>query len=651
MSKQKKAIVIAISSIIIALFISVAVYFGIIKLKSNKIEELIQNYEPPILQESLASHYDVIVIGGEPEGVAAAVSSARNGAKTLLIEEREELGGLMTYGMLNFIDFPEGKDGKGASQGIFKEWHKLVGGYSAFDITAAKAAFYRLVSGEENLTLSIATKVVEPIMQDGTVIGAVVENPLFSTSVTADRLIDATQDADFAAAAGVPFFVGNSDISPSQAKMSVTLMIHLNDVDWNNVKKAISNKTFGVGHIQTPPFWISEQLPAVAWGFTELTQKYVPYHENTRLRGLNLVKIGNDYYINALQIFDIDGLSKDDKQRAIEIGKAETDHIVEYLSDNFPGFENAKVASYPTELYVRETRHILAEYQLKGSDLWENRDHWDSIAYGGYPIDIQAQSPHDYGYVTAYPTQYGIPYRSLVPLHVDGLLVVGRSAGFSSIAAGSARVIPTGMATGEAAGAAAVISIEHDVTFRELSNDEELIKLLRQTLSDQGALITNLNLSYEYENTWFYPNVKELINFGIVSGGYENDLAVDEQANKYRFINALTNIMKKSNNSIQSKYAKEINHLAIYRYNEENEPLTRDLAAKILVELLQLNATTTDWEQLQQANIADQTLSEKLAENRALTNSEMYYLLGSLLHELIGAYEEHLHTEILPKYQ
>ena len=73
--------------------------------------------------------------------------------------------------------------------------------------------------------------------------------------------------------------------------------------------------------------------------------------------------------------------------------------FLDYLQKEFPGFEHAEIASFPTELYVRETRHIWAEYQLPMSDVWSNRDHWDSIGFGAYPVDVQAQTTNDYGYV------------------------------------------------------------------------------------------------------------------------------------------------------------------------------------------------------------------------------------------------------------
>lgn len=648
--KRRKIILLILLIAIVTLLSYFSYHLISILSKSNQITDLVNGYRPPPTQDDYDPHYDVIVIGGEPEGVAAAVSAARNGAKTLLIEKREELGGLMTYGMLNFIDFPEGKGGEIVSQGIFKEWHNLVGGLSAFDITAAKAAFYKLVSKEENLTLSTQTKVIEPIIQNQIVTGIKIKNPNRTVMIEADRFIDATQDADFAAASGVPYFIGNTDISTTQKKMCVTLMIHLKDVDWRGIKKAVKNETFGKAHIETSIPFFSERLPLVAWGFSDLTYKYEPIHKNTRLRGLNLVKVNNNYYINALQIFDVDGLSEDEKQKAIEIGKKETKNILNYLRENFPGFENAKIASFPNELYVRESRHIFAEYQLKASDVWENRDHWDSIAFGAYPIDVQAQSPDDYGYIIANPIQYGIPFRTLVPLKVDGLLVVGRSAGFSSIAAGSARIIPTGMATGEAAGAAAAISLTENISFREMSQSKQLIEKLRKTLTAQGAMVEHIELEFPYKDTWYYPKLKKLLNFGLVSGGYNNDLQIDESADKYKFVNTLLAIMKLGDEAFQEKYAQQIMDLNIYRYNEKNEPLTRDLAAKIIIELLAAENSSTDWENLSKMNIVDKTFKEKVKDNRVLSNSEMFYLLGLLLDYTEGSYHEKLKEIYLNKF-
>ena len=185
-------------------------------------------------QPEVASAYDVIVVGGEPEGVAAAVSAARNGLKTLLLEDDNALGGLMTLGELNFIDMCEGRDGTLLTQGIFKEFYDAVGG-SAFDITEAKNAFLTMVTNEPNLTLRLNAKSPEPVLDGQRIAGITVKENGQSVTYTAKRVIDATVDADIAAASGVPYTFAGEDIGEKDRQMGVTLVFELSNVNWNKV--------------------------------------------------------------------------------------------------------------------------------------------------------------------------------------------------------------------------------------------------------------------------------------------------------------------------------------------------------------------------------------------------------------------------------
>lgn len=577
-----------------------------------------------VYAQQLEETYDVIVLGGEPEGVAAALSAARNGAKTLLIEHRDGLGGLMTYGMLNFIDMVQGQGGKNVVGGIFREWHNMVGGASAFHIEKAKESFMKLVKDEPNITLLLNTEIVDAVLADDgkTVIGVKLKN----ATVYGKYFIDATQDADFAVMAGAPYFIGSEDIQLKDRRMSVTPIIHLKDVNWNGVKKAAQEGTFGEAEVRDH----------VAWGFNELHYTYKPVEENVRLRGLNLVQIVNDdgsrdYYINALQIFGVDGLDPKSREDALEKGKRETEHILKYLQENFPGFEQAQIASYPTELYVRETRHIKAEYMLPMSDVWTNRDHWDGIAMGGYPVDVQATSINDYGYVLANPTQYAIPFRSLVPLDIENTLVVGRSSGYSSLAAGSARVIPTGMATGEAGGLAAVIALENGLTFRELSKNESLIKQLRERLTRQGAIVESFQLDYPYQGEWFDEAIQLLINDGLVIGGYQNDLHVDRDMTLNHFINMLTNGIKRK--MTESKKQKEQLNTLFHYSKQGEEVATRDEVAQLLFLVFANELVPKDvaWKRAYEEQWIDEQLYHRIQEDRPLSRKEGYYLVANLL--------------------
>lgn len=586
------------------------------------VQELVNEYEKPEQIEEFIDAYDVIVIGGEPEGVAAAVSAARNGAKTLLVESRAELGGLFTYGMLNFLDIPQGHDLKSVSQGIYNEWHQLVGGENAFGITAAKAAFQKLIDVEENITLAIETEVVKSIVEQNKVKEVVLKSREGEYRVSGKTFIDATQDADFAAMSQVPYFTGGEDIGIKDKKMAVTLMIHLKNVDWEKVKQTAKSEKFGPAEVND----------TVAWGFSKLHYDYKPVEENTRLRGLNLVKIEDEYYINALQIFGIDGLDDQSKQEAIEKGKRETKHILAYLQKEFPGFENAEIVSFPTELYVRETRHIWAEHQLSMSDVWTNKDYWDSIGFGAYPVDVQAQTPQDYGYVLATPEQYSIPFRSLVPKEIDGLLVVGRSAGFSSLAAGSARVVPTGMVAGEAAGVAAALAVKKEVSFRSIGKSEALIGALRETLDQQGAFVDHLDIDYPYKGEWYDKSIQTLMDYGLVVGGYSNDLKVDDVATKHSFANMLNASIQRANPTRYKQLKSKIDEAYFKVIYAKNGPLHEDEAVAVLAEVfLDEKDLTTGQTLIDKGVISGRLIKHMPAKNEELTLKEMYAISASVI--------------------
>jgi len=618
--------------LIVVIVLGIGSYYLISEIRSEMAyKKLVENFEKPIPIKNIDEEYDVIVIGGEPEGVAAAVSAARNGAKTLLVENREDLGGLFTYGMLNFLDIPRNDDKRSVSMGIFKEWHELVKGKDAFGILGAKAAFKKLVDDEPNLTLSVQTEVMNANVDNHQLTSVKLKNKYGTYVVKGKAFIDATQDAEFAAMSKVPFFMGGEDIGIKDKRMAVTLMIHLKNVDWDKVKTAANSNIFGGAHLND----------SVMWGFTKLHDDYKPVEEGTRLRGLNLAKVDDEYYINALQIFHIDGLNKHSKQEAIDKGKKETEHILRYLKEQFPGFENAEIVSYPEELYVRETRHIWAEYQLPMSDVWKNSDHWDSIGLGAYPVDVQAQTPHDYGYVISAPKQYAIPFRSLVPKEIDRLLVVGRSAGYSSLAAGSVRVVPTGMVTGEAAGAAAVLAIKHDVSFREMSKNKKLINTLRENLKKQGAFVDQFSVDYPYKDEWYDKSIQTLINYGLVVGGYSNDLFVEDKATKIKFAKMLKEGILRAYPEKTKELGDKLDTVIYKVANKEKDPITRDEVADFLTEVLIGKSSTNSWDLLIEKGIISKKLAQRISENKELQLKEMYAIMAEVIHY---AEKEHSHS-------
>ncbi len=572
--------------------------------------------------------YDVIVIGAEPEGITAALSSARNGLRTLLIEERESPGGLITHGRLNYLDLPQTKGGRIVSGGIFAEWHELMNNVNVTDLQETQQSFMNMMSKEANIDLSLSTKVLAPVMSGNKLIGLEISDRQGKRRVIGKRFIDATQDADIAAATGAPYFVGSEDLHIQNRFMAVTPIIHLVGVDWNGIRKAVAEGTFGDAYVTHD---------TVA-GFGKLFDLYQPKTPDTRLRGLNMGRVfaddGEHFFINALLIFNVNGLDEQQKREALAKGNKESQHVVQYLRENMPGFEEARIASPANELYVRETRHIQAEYQLQMADIWYERDHWDSIGYGSYPVDIQPYTVNDKGAIIGDPVRYAIPFRSLIPLKVDHLLVVGKSAGFSSVAFGSARVIPTGMVSAQAAGVASKISLDTNVTFREMVRSKGLITDMRRVLKAQGAEVNRIAVRHPYEGEWFDQKIGFLMNYGLLVGGYRNDLRVDEPFSELTFRAMFINGVKRMSPDWYAAHAKQVEAISA----RPEKTMIRDELAKILVASLMLGegegnseGEITPWQQLYDEKWIDRTLFERVNINRPLTRAEGFYTMSLVL--------------------
>lgn len=495
--------------------------------------------------------YDVIVVGSDPEGIAAALSAARNGMKTLLLSKDETPGGLYTLGALNFIDIPETRDGKTLVGGIYKEFYDKVGG-SGFDIVNAANVFHDMLVSEDNLTVRYGSAFKEPVMEGQTITGAVATEGDKDVTCTAPYVIDATQDGDVAAAAGAPYTFAGEDIGERDREMGVTLVFRLSGVDWDKMSRYLTVQR-GKGEVTGQ----STSMGAkgnIAWGFSEEGYAYEPQDEAMRLRGFNMAKQDNgDVLVNALLIFDVDVLDEASRQEGIERAQKELENIIPYLQENFKGFKNCELAGTAEELYVRESRHIDCEYNLTIDDLLENRDQTDRIAVTSYPVDVQPTKTQTYGTVVGYPDQYAVGYKSLVPKDVDGLLVVGRAAGYTSLAAGSARIVPTGMACGEAAGVAVAVAKEMNATPRDLVDDDSATKKIQTMLTNQGATLEHTQTKEDVVDHWAYSGVKVLRSLGVLDGGYDNDYSLDEDITMNRYQNMVNNAIRKAGFSLDEK--------------------------------------------------------------------------------------------------
>jgi hypothetical protein len=560
-------------------------------------------------------NYQVVVVGADPEGIAAAVSAARNGLKTVLVDRRDRVGGLYTVGWLNTLDmnYKSEKTREVVNKGIFSEFHRRIGGDVAFDIPTARRVFEDMLK-DAGVQVLLEASEVEPIMEGNTVRGIAFKRKGKAYRALGAVVIDSTQDADIAAMCGVPYKFGREDLGFPGEVGATTVVFSVKNVNWKRV----------VSYLQGDKNPYSGATDKSAWGY-EVMFRAPTKDPHIQIRGLNAGRQKDGtVVINALQIFHLNPLDEKEKIKAIERARAELPGIIEFMRKNAPGFENAELAGVAPELYVRESRHIEGEYTLTAEDVFENRNQETAVAFGSYPIDIQAREKGQTGCALNGINPYGIPLGVMVPKKVDGLLVASRSASYDTVAHGSARTVPVGMALGQAAGVAAKLAIEKKVTFREMAHSDEMIREIRDILKKQGVDLSPIKVEKPEMKSWAYPYIQRLRDRAMLSKGYYNDYRLDETAtaNTFRRMFILINY--------NSPLRIDIHVL-------DGFDLNQPIAGRDYIQIINriLRSDYSSYKELLKENIIDETTYLRVKKQREfLTNAEAYALVDGLVRHL-----------------
>ncbi len=474
--------------------------------------------------------FDVLVYGSEPEGVAAAVTAAEYGLRTALLTPDARIGGLFVLGELNMLDLRT--QPFNYQRGIFERWWRMVGHEEAFDVLEAEAAFESMLA-QAGVEVWRSVEAPVPLLANGRIVG--VSLPASGREVLATQVIDASADANLAAAAGAPFDFGLERFGLQQ-RMADTLVLNVAGVDWAELTQGIRARGRAYANVKD----------TVAWGhFGGVPAAYVPSREGVRLRGLNL-GLQNDgtVLINAVLLYGLDPLDADSRAAGRALGLAEGEDIVAYLRQHVPGFGAARLAGAASDLYVRESRHLLAECVLTSDDVFGSVVTPFDVAVGGYPLDAQTYTPYDSGYVWGTPDIYGGRLCMLVTRQVENLWVVGRSAGFDPIAFSSARVVPFGMVMAEAAAVAAVLAVQQDVPASQAALGSSEILEVRARLAARGALLPELRprAGIGPVSHPAYDAFVVLVSRGLAVGGYENEPHLDAPFSTVGFAYLLSNV-------------------------------------------------------------------------------------------------------------
>jgi len=420
----------------------------------------------------------VLVVGGTPAGVAAALAAARAGDAVELVSDKDDLGGVLTDAMMDQWDLNLAPDGAELEGGIFGEMYARLGDV----FTPAKAArtLAEMVDDEpgidvryDEIPVTVATSGdARRRSVDGVTFRDVRSGEL--STIAAPMVIDATDDGDVAALGGARYDVGRQDTGIDERMQAVTEMFTLEGVDWPLVAADYDAARYGAGGV----------LGRRAWGYSLVTRAFRPADTNVVVRDLNLGLLPSGAVsVNAIDVCGVDGL----EPQALDAAKRETEleapRLAEYLRTRLPGFANARVGIFAPDVYVRETRHIEGEERLTTADVWDGRIPADSIGLASYPIDLHPIDPSDEPAYAPERHVYGIPFGALVPRGFTNLLLASPAISASHLASGSARIIPTTIEEGEADGIAVSLALRHRWNFTGRALDATLIADARHDLA------------------------------------------------------------------------------------------------------------------------------------------------------------------------
>jgi hypothetical protein len=422
--------------------------------------------------EVLAEH-EVVVLGGGPAGIAAAAAAGRAGRSTMLVERYGFLGGAGTAaGLANFCGLHARVNGEhrqvvhGIADDVLARLkamdslsapHQLFGGRiqaQAYDVSAYKLVADQLLA---ETMVHVLFHALAAGYRDGHLL---VETKSGRRAIRGKIFIDCSGDGDLAAWAGAPYEVG--------------------DGKGNMLYPSTMYRIGGVDPAKAGNAW--EKIAELTEAAEKRGQKFPrkkpivrPQPNPTEWRA-NLTQIRNP---DGSAVSGIDALQ-------LSWGEAEGRRQVwdtfRFIKESTPGFERAHIADIAPQIGIRETRRIRGEYRLSEDDVLDCVDFPDAIGVNGWPVEDHVAGSVDFRFQRKARGYNQLPYRMIVPVGVDNLLVAGRCASMTHGGQSAARVSGPCFVMGQAAGSAAHLALKAGIRPRDVSGQE-----LQKHLKSEGA--------------------------------------------------------------------------------------------------------------------------------------------------------------------
>jgi hypothetical protein len=438
--------------------------------------------EPPRTIPVLAET-DVLVVGGGPGGLAAALGAARQGAKVMLVERYGCFGGVIAQSMVGTVAWYRTTEKTVDAGGIGTEFERRakdmnaslqVNHYQVLDTEVFKHIADLMIQ-EADIVPLLHTQIVDVVLKDGTIQGVVTESKSGRQAILAKRVIDATGDGDVAARAGAPF-----RIDPKETLEGVTVNFGCSGIDLQEFityilknPKSISDWGDESGEKESAEFSTYLREPF------DKAKEAGEIPKDVRLESYwgSFTDAGEIPNLNAIHMAGIDSTDVWDLTRGEIEGRQRVMWAVEALKKYAPGFEKARLRTIGASIGCRESRKIIGDYDLTEHDVLNQAKFEDSI--GIFPEFLDGNG------IAIMPSTgryFQVPYRITLPQKVENLLVAGRCVAGDKVSHAATRQMMCCTVTGQGAGVAAAISLESGVTPRKVD-----IPRVQEALRAQGV--------------------------------------------------------------------------------------------------------------------------------------------------------------------
>ena len=428
----------------------------------------------------------MLVVGGGNAGCAAAIAAARHGARTLLLERYGFLGGTATAAMVGpWMTFHSAKERivggiaqemverlmrKGASPGHLADSSDYVATITPFDPEVHKALLFEMIQ-EAGVSLLLHAYFLSAQLDGEAVCGATFATVGGARLYRGRVVIDATADALVASSAGVPTQQGDERGRVQPA----TLMFRLSHVDLAALAAYLREHPEEMRSSLHPQERVPAALTAVAGlnGLWERARADGLVDVPRELVSFFISPYPDEVTVNMTRVVNIDPLDPDDLTRAEVESRLQAMQLLEFFRRRVPGFAGARIAATGTQVGIRESRRIVGRYTLTREDVLQARRFDDAVARSAYPIDVHNPSGSGTSTQRLAPGEsYEIPYRTLLPVNREQLLVAGRCISTTHEALASTRLTPTVMTLGQAAGTAAALACARGVQVADIDTNE-----------------------------------------------------------------------------------------------------------------------------------------------------------------------------------